>query len=420
MIKTLDDAERALLPYVPLVAQLTGKDTTLERIVPLMQLVGNPQDRLKAVHIAGTSGKTSTAYFIAALLTAAGNTVGLTVSPHVDALNERVQINGQPLPEAEFCMLLQEFLELIAQAKQQPSYFELLYAFALWIFDRKKVDYAVVETGLGGLHDATNVITRQDKICVITDIGYDHVNILGKTLAAITTQKIGIVHKKNTVVMYQQSKEVMDVVEDWVKKQQAHLIIAEQDSTTDDFIGTVALFQQRNWWLAAHVYQILANRDNLQRLTRQALRETQLTYVPGRIDTVQEGDHSVVMDGAHNAQKMEAFISSFKTLYPRVKPAVLLAMKQGKDYAEVVPMLSVFASRIIITTFNSSQDLPAVSLPPNKLQEAFMQHGFTSVSSIPNQELAYQKLLAGPERIVVVTGSFYLLSQLRHTKHYHD
>ena len=171
-IRTIEEAEAALLPYVPLVAQLTGKATTLERaIIPLMALAGNPQDRLKTVHIAGTSGKTSTSYYIAALLGAAGKTVGLTVSPHVDSITERIQINGQPLPDAEFCQELETFLDIVKQAPQPPSYFELLYAFALWVFGRRHVDYAVIETGMGGLYDATNVATRADKVCVITDIG---------------------------------------------------------------------------------------------------------------------------------------------------------------------------------------------------------------------------------------------------------
>src|SRR5271170_5393644 len=113
MISTIEEAEAALLPYVPLVAQLTGKGTTLDRVIPLMALAGNPQDRLKTVHIAGTSGKTSTSYYMAALLRATGKKVGLTVSPHVDSLAERVQINGQPLSEEQFCKDLAEFLEIV-------------------------------------------------------------------------------------------------------------------------------------------------------------------------------------------------------------------------------------------------------------------------------------------------------------------
>lgn len=416
-ITTLREAEQALQPYVPLVAQLTGKDTTLERIVPLMELLGNPQDKLKAVHIAGTSGKTSTAYYVSALFQAAGQKTGLTVSPHIDSINERVQINGQPLSEAEFCTLLSEFLPIVERARMPPSYFELLYAFALWVFCRYEVDYAVVETGLGGLLDATNILTRTDKVCVITDIGFDHVSILGKTLAAIAAQKIGIVHDHNTVLMYEQNEEIMTVVHDWVESRSAELRIVPSQTVQTEFTDHMASFQQRNWLLASTVYEYVSNRDNLQHLTRQALRETQATYVPARMDVTQHSGKTVVMDGAHNAQKMSAFVASFRTLFLDTKPAVLLALKEGKDYIEVVPIIAGFASRVIITTFNTSQDLPAISMNSEVLKSNFMQHGYAAVVCVANQLEAYETLLSGPESVVVVTGSFYLLSQLRHTKH---
>ena len=181
-IRTIKDAEKALFPYIPLVAQLTGKDTTLERVKPLASLAGHPENQLKVIHIAGTSGKTSTAYYMAALLRAAGKNVGLTVSPHIDSITERVQINGRPLPDEQFCSELEQFLKIVKTAPQAPSFFELLYVFSLWVFARAKVDYAVVETGMGGLFDATNIVTRPDKICIITDIGLDHTHILGDTV----------------------------------------------------------------------------------------------------------------------------------------------------------------------------------------------------------------------------------------------
>ena len=148
-LQTLDEAIVALQPYVPLVAQLTGGNTTLERIEPLMVLLANPERKLKIIHVAGTSGKTSTSYYIAALLQSGGQKVGLTVSPHVDSVTERLQIDGRPISDQLFCSELEIFLELVDQLKQPPSYFELLYAFGLWVFERHGVDYAVVETGLG-------------------------------------------------------------------------------------------------------------------------------------------------------------------------------------------------------------------------------------------------------------------------------
>lgn len=408
-IRNLQEANQALLPYVPLVVQLTGKHTTLERIEPLMKLVGSPQDRLRVIHIAGTSGKTSTAYFMAALLHAGGKTVGLTVSPHVDSVTERVQLNGKPLAETEFCQLLGEFLELITPAKQSPSYFELLYAFSLWVFDRLGVDYAVVETGMGGLYDATNVTGRADKVCIITDIGFDHMHILGHTLAEIAAQKIGIVHDHNQVFMYEQSEDIMKIVREWATQHQAPVQLVdvrEQDRS----------YQQRNWFLAYQTYDYLEKRDKLQHLTSQVLEKTQKIQVPGRMDIRQVRGKTVVMDGAHNLQKMTAFINSFRQLYPDAKPTVLLAFKEGKEYEALLPLLTGLADYFIVTVFNTTQDLPVKSMDPEVLATALREAGAQKLKTVTNQKQAVEALLAAPGQICIITGSFYLLSQIRNNK----
>ncbi len=414
-IDTLEQANRALLPYVPLVGQLKAGDVTLKRVRPLMKLLGNPEDKLRIVHIAGTSGKTSTAYFIAALLRAGGQKVGLTVSPHVDTVAERVQINNQLLPEAEFCGLLDEFLEIIQAAQQPPTYFELLYAFALWVFARQGVDYAVVETGMGGLHDATNVARRPDKICVITDIGFDHTHLLGKTLPDIITQKVGIVHRHNHVFMYEQAPEIMKVVARHVKDQEAALHIVS-DTPPDVETPAMAEYQQRNWKLAYTVYDYLIERDGLHHLTERALQKTQRQQIPARMEVRQLKGKILIMDGAHNAQKMFAFVSSFRQLYPGVRPAILIGLKDGKEYQELLPLLIPLASRIITTAFETTQDLPVKSMSPSALAAAFEVAGAREVQSIAEPRPALQALLDGSESICIITGSFYLISQIRNNE----
>lgn len=415
MLQTLEEANEALLPYVPLVAELTGKDTTLERIQPLMELLGNPHEQLKILHIAGTSGKTSTAYYIAALLTASGEKTGLTVSPHVDSVTERAQINGKALSEAEFCEELGEFLGLIEKAEQKPSYFELLYAFAIWEFVRQGVTYAVVETGMGGLYDATNVAQQADKVCVITDIGFDHTHILGKTLPEIAKQKAGIIHESNQVFMYQQEPEIMDVIKGHCKAKQAPLHIVNQTREMREHhqaIGAMPDYQLRNWLLAHAVYMYLVERDDLKHLTRQVLRKTQLVQVPARMDVIQLKGKTIVMDGAHNEQKMTTFVRSFQHLYPGVKPAVMIGLKTGKEYESLVPLLAPLASSVYVTTFETTQDLPVKAMEPAPIAEAFAKHGVLA-HSIADQKKALQVLLESPENVCIITGSFYLLSQLR-------
>jgi dihydrofolate synthase/folylpolyglutamate synthase len=416
-IRNLRKAEAALQPYVPLVKQLTGKDTTLERIRPLMELLGNPQNELKTIHIAGTSGKSSTAYYLAALLQTAGQQVGLAVSPHVDSVTERVQINGQPPTETDFCAQLGDFLDIVERAGQKPSYFELLYAFAIWVFARRNVDYAVIETGVGGLYDATNVTTRPDKVCVITDIGFDHKHLLGNNIAEIAAQKIGIVHERNHTFLYRQAGEIMTVVKRWTADHQAPLHIVDDPIEGQAGNNGLPAYQQRNWSLAWQVYEYLKERDNLPNLTSQALRKTQHIQIPGRMDIRRAGGKTLVMDGAHNAQKMAAFINSFRQLYPGVKPVILLALKESKDYSELGPLLAPLAARIIITTFNTSQDLPVVSMDPKRLAQAFRTSGVSHVENIADQRAAYQALLAAPEKVCIITGSFYLLGQIRNNEH---
>ena len=415
-MKTLRDAELALRPYVPLVAQLSGGNTTLERIEPLMKLIGNPEDRLRIIHIAGTSGKTSTSYYIAGLMQATGSSVGLTVSPHVDKISERVQINGQPLSDAEFCSELGIFLRLIQTAAQTPSYFELLYAFSLWVFDRRGVDYAVIETGMGGLYDATNVAKRADKVCVITDIGYDHMHVLGNTLPEIAAQKIGIVHNQNVAITYRQSDEIMNVFRDWAWQRDSSLIILDQGSEQTSFGETLEhmpAYQRRNWLLAHHAYQFVRDRDQLTLASTQAVAMTQLIQIPARMEIVARGGKTLVMDGAHNEQKMQAFVSSFQQRFPGIRPAVLVALKTGKEYQAVSPILSQLTDTIIVTTFDTSQDLPAHSMDTELFAGSLRKAGIQNVTIVPDHRLAYDTLMQNPHNVCVITGSFYLLSQLR-------
>ncbi|HWT55820.1 MAG TPA: Mur ligase family protein [Candidatus Microsaccharimonas sp.] len=411
-IHSIEQANQLLQPYVPLAAKLTGEDSTLDRTRPLLAALGNPQKKLRAVHIAGTSGKTSTAYFMAALLQGAGKHVGLTISPHIDSITERVQLDGRPLSDDAFCAYLGEFLDIVEEGGFQPSYFELLTAFSFWVFEREGVDYAVLETGLGGRYDTTNLADRHDKLCIITDIGFDHMNILGNTLEEIAGQKAGIIHAGNNVIMYPQSAEVDGVIRERVEKVQATL--HEATGTTEvNFAADLPEFQKRNWQLAYAAYQLLQQRDGLPDLSSAQLRTTQDVQVPARMDVFQIAGKRIIMDGAHNGQKMHTFLASFVHQYPGVKPAVMIALKRGKEPADVVPLLAPFAARIIVTEFNTAQDLPAVSFAAQELADIFKAHNVPNVVVEPDNHQAFQQLLNTDEDICIVTGSFYLLSQLR-------
>lgn len=413
----MQEAEAALQPYFALVATTGGKNITIARMEKLMAHIGNPERQLRVVHIAGTSGKTSTTYYTAALLRTTGKKVGHTVSPHIESLAERIAIDGTSLPEDKFCKYLEAFLVLIADAPETPSWFELIIAFTYWVFTQEQVEYAVVETGLGGLQDATNVAARADKLCIITDIGFDHMDVLGNEITSIAYQKAGIVHDGNTVIMYDQSAEIMQVIRYWVSQQENAELLAFEQSRLETvwagkFIEHFPDYQKRNWLLAFAAYRFIAMRDELPLPGEDEEYSTQRTRIPGRMDITHTDGKTIIMDGAHNAQKMRAFVDSFKLLYPNKKIPLLVALKEGKEVNDIAPIVAEIAQEVILTRFQHMQDVPHQAIEPAKMLPIFEKAKIPKVTVEPDAVAAYEQLLQGVEDIGVVTGSFYLIADL--------
>ena len=401
---TVAEVEAALTPLAARALVTTGHDITTERTYALAALVGNPQDSLRVVHVAGTSGKTSTSYYIAGLLSAAAGKVGLTVSPHIASITERVQIAGQPLPDEMFCKYMSEFLpQVITDEDDLPSYFEVMMVFALWVFAREGVDYAVVETGLGGLHDSSNICRREDKLCVITDIGIDHTHVLGDTVEEIAAQKAGIIAPKNQVVMYSQAPEIMQVVRTQVERQGARLTAIPPHEYTD--------YQDRNFGLALGAYAQLAVRDKLSIPDERVLQQIRQVQVPGRLEVISRCGVQIVRDGAHNEQKMYALVQTLQAKYPERKWSVVLAMKQSKDYAAVVRTLAPIARRVVATQFHLSQDTPIVSIDPSILTSECQKYGIPCVMQ-DSVAGAVDLLIDENEPHILVTGSLYGVAEI--------
>lgn len=386
---------------------------TLERMRKLMDTLGNPQNAYKVVHIAGTSGKTSTAYYTSAFLTQAGKKTGLAVSPHVDELNERAQIGLLPLTERKFCSELSIFLRLVEKTNLHPTYFEVLTAFAFWEFKRQKCEYAVIEVGLGGLLDATNVISSKQKLNVITDIGIDHEQVLGKTLDRIAAQKAGIIQPYNKVVCYEQGAEVMDIIREAAQQQQAELHEVWPLSVAE-LPHHLPLFQRRNWYLAYTTYGILAERDGLRELEETELIRTAQIFIPARMEKRLIRKRTVIMDGAHNVQKLETLVASIKHDYPKQKMPVLLSFVTTKQarISECIEVLLPICQQIIITSFHTASN-ERVSVDPLKIAEACEALGYQNYTVIDNPEQAYKSLLSTKTDVCLVTGSFYLLNHIR-------
>lgn len=411
-MKSFADVHRLLQEYLPPTRSQRGA-YTLERMAALMERLGNPQDTYKVIHVAGTSGKTSTCYYVAAMLNEAGVKAGLSVSPHVDELNERVQLNLEPMQEKKFCSEFSVFLRLVDESGIKPTYFELLSAFAFWEFARTGCEYAVIEVGLGGLLDATNVISSKNKLAVITDIGLDHIEVLGKTVEEITAQKAGIIKPYNKVIAYEQGDSVMHILREVADQQQADLHEV-WPIHAKELPRAMPLFQRRNWYLALHAYRTLAARDGLPDLNEAQLSATSKTYIPARMERCDLGGKILVMDGAHNVQKFDAFAKSLKQAYPKQKFPVMVSFvttKQSK-LRDCLKVLLPICSSLLITTFRT-ENQERVSIDPLKVADNCEALGFEDWQIVDDPAEAFGLLMKQAGGVVVVTGSFYLLNHIR-------
>lgn len=411
-IKNLNDANEALLKFVPDMS-LTERPYSLDRMRSLMSLLKNPQNGLRIIHVAGTSGKTSTSYFTASLLKTAGKKVGLTVSPHIDKVSERVQIDLQTLPDIEYCALLDKFLKIVRDSKIQPSYFEVLVAFAFWVFNLKQVDYAVVEVGLGGLLDGTNVIDRTDKICVITDIGIDHTKLLGNTLEEIAKQKAGIITNGNTVLMNAQKSVIENQIREIVKVKSANLII----QSSNEIIPNLPLppFHVRNFNLAIAVYKYLLKRDELSLIGQDEMVIASQVLIPARMEVIKHLGKTIVLDGSHNEQKLKALKIALQQQFPDKEIDLLVSMGINKiDQVKLsLRQLRKISDSITITKFRLGLDEYRSPINPATLEKLCHELGFEKVQTISDPTEAFNYLSKPNQRILVITGSFYLLNHIR-------
>lgn len=410
-ITTFKQANQALNRFIS--APGGPRRYTLDRMRQLMNYLGNPQNKLKIIHVAGTSGKTSTSYYITSLLKAAGYITGLTVSPHVDEVNERSQINLSPLPEIEFCSELNAFLDIIDVSDIHPSYFELLIAFSFWLFEKRAVDYAVVEVGIGGLLDSTNVASRQDKICVITDIGLDHTEILGNMINEIAAQKAGIIKYKNSVFINAQSSTIMNVVKDRCQAVKAELCVSKNHID----LSSLPLFQQRNFDLAYAVASRILVQDGRKVLSSQKIHSAAKLTIPARMEPVKYRNKLIIMDGSHNEQKVTGLVESMKGQFDNRSINLLVSFGDSKlsGVLASLKLLSQLGSGIVITDYSYKDASTSTKRAVNthELEILARQAGFQTIIVQPNPELAFNAFVSEVSDVGLITGSFYLLNHAR-------
>lgn len=411
----------------------------IKRVKLLLEKLDNPQEKIKIIHIAGTSGKGSTATITAQLLKAHGKKVGLHVKPHMYDLRERFQINNEIISEELFVTYSDNFFVHMEEVNNSGygklTYFEVLIALAFYIFEKEKVDYAVIETGVGGLFDGSNTVHNPAKISVITSIGFDHTAILGKTIKEITTQKAGIIQEGNTVIALSQTEEINTIIKNaadikkatlsFISKNNFHITTSDISGSLFDFnfldirlenlhLGLAGDFQVQNAAIALAILIQVCKRDSFTIEKDRINVALSALTIPGRFDIISRKNKQIILDGAHNRQKMESFITNLHTYFPGKKFTFLLGFKEGKDITSILDLIFPIAEKIYITDFfNNQADFVSLSVDLHSLAELIQKKEFTNVEIIYNAADAILDIVEDMEdSILVITGSLYLLSDV--------
>jgi dihydrofolate synthase/folylpolyglutamate synthase len=407
----------------------------LRRVVELLSRLGNPHLKARSVHIAGTNGKGSTAAMIASVLAYSGYDTGLYTSPHLSTIRERFQVNGRLITETEFTDIVAKLKPEVSLVNQRATYgelttFELLTALAFTYFSRKKVDFQVLEVGLGGKFDATNVI--QPEVCIITAISLDHTEVLGSSVAEIAVEKAGIIKPQSTVVLSPQTEEVISVIEAICRERGARLIRVGRDVTWRN-LGTsgdqqslevhgirskrgtrsnykisvplLGQFQLENAATAVAALEVLALKGF--KISRDSITGglAQVSW-PGRLQVLSRRP-LLIVDGAHNpdaARKLKQSLAG----YFNFKRAILVMGASGdKDTAGVVSELIPFFSEVIVTQSHHPRAMAA-----DQLQAVFKGYGVAAqlTETVP-EALSLAMSRGGTQDLICVAGSLFVVAE---------
>jgi dihydrofolate synthase/folylpolyglutamate synthase len=435
------DYERALaMPY-------SGRELKLDRMRELLRRLGDPQERLAIVHVAGTKGKGSTSAMIAAALSAAGYSTGLYTSPHLERLEERFQVDGLACGTEELVELTNILHPVVAEmdleascaapADTGPTYFELTTAIGLLHFVRREVDAAVVEVGLGGRLDSTNVCTP--RLTVITSISFDHMKQLGNTLEAIAREKAGIVKPGVTMISGVTAAGPRREIEQICQQQSAPLVqlgrdfdfayhpAVAGDTSAAPSIDYVSHTQGREQFrrgvelglLGAHqganAAVALAALDQLtlqgwnisESSVRRGLGEVRW---PARIEVVARRP-TVILDAAHNGASIAALVQTLRESVTARRRILVFATTRDKQVSEMLSVLLPHFDQVILTRYENNPR----GVPADELAATARQMTDSAVQICPSPESAWRAAceLASDDDLICVTGSFFIAAEMR-------
>ena len=417
----------------------------LARVRRLLAAIGNPHHQFPVVHVAGTKGKGSTVAMLAAVLQAAGHRVGRYMSPHVDALEERICVGGRPISAADLVRAFNvvipavERMDLAASRRggSGPTWVEVLTAVAFVHFARARVDLAVLETGLGGRLDATNV--SQPVLSIITSISLDHMHLLGSTVGRIATEKAGIIKRRCPVISAAIHPEARRVIESTAARRRAPLlqlgrdfeaeylppdpsdplapgsvaVTPAEEETSRPVIFPLGMRGGHQAINAAVVVMAARSLDarGIRVPDRAVAKGLRAVNLPARIERIGERP-LVILDAAHNVASMESLVATLAPAARTFRPTVLLfAASADKQIAEMLAVARGRFDHVVITRYATN---PRAATVP-QLVEACRQAGLPSpqVATAPAEALRLARSLATSRGLVCVAGSFFLAAEIR-------
>ncbi len=408
-----------------------GYNFGLGRITKLLKELGEPQQKLKIIHIGGTNGKGSTAAMVSAILKAAGYKTALFSSPHLHNYTERMRVNGEEIPGAVFADLVSRLKpileEMVDQGFEHPTEFEVNTAIALLYFAEEKVDFVVLEVGLGGIIDSTNAV--ESLVSVITNVGMDHMDYLGNDLESIARVKAGIIKSRNKVVTAAVLPEVLKIIQATAEEKQAELMVFGQQFTIQilsadlngvsfNYVGAsnnyLALktpllgeHQGVNAATAVAVMECLAFLG--YSISEQAIREglAKVTWL-GRLEVLQTKP-TILIDAAHNVDGALTLKKALRDLFTYQRLVLILGMLADKEREKVLAILAPLADVLILTKPNSPRAGDWEVL--GDLARSYVQ----DLKIIPDIQQAINEglLSTSKEDLFCVTGSIYMISEAR-------
>jgi dihydrofolate synthase / folylpolyglutamate synthase len=407
----------------------------LERITHLMEVLGNPHNSFQSIHVGGTSGKGSTSTLIASILTAQGYKTGLYLSPYLQVINEVYQVNCKPVATTELVEVFERIRPAILKVSQenpfgQPSYFEAQVALAFCLFELQQVDVAIIEVGLGGRLDATNILSPQ--VSVLTSVGLDHTDILGNTIEEISQEKACIIKDSQSVVCGFSQETTKEIVAQRCNQNHSNLWQLGKDFSfsVNSGVLTVSLpenvydnlslkkmlgeFQLSNAACAVASAYLFSKGKISDVAVKKGLASAS---IPGRMEILQTKP-VVILDGAHNPDKIESASRAINSLSGDKERIIVLSFKEGKVVENILPYLVVNVKLIVLTAFRVKGLWEPCA--PEELEKVIKNIAPDIPCCIirdPIDAVEYALSSAGENDLVWITGSLYLAGDVREYWH---